>query len=307
MTGEVEAGDRTAAADFEAERPRLAGLAYRITGSRVDAEDIVQEAWIRFQRADPATVERPAAWLTTVVGRLALDRLRSASHVRETYVGPWLPEPVVLGDGSAHGTGDPADDVVLRDSLTMAFLVLLERLAPVERVVFLLADVFGVPFEEIAATVDRSPAACRQVASRARQRVRQDSPPRFQSSSEDAWTAAVAFFAAAQAGDLDALLATLADDVVMISDGGPERRAARHPVIGPDRVARLISNLAKRLPADIVVELVAVNGEPGLVASVGDDVHLVSSVEVVDGRVRRVRTMLNPQKVAATARRIVLR
>ena len=155
-----------------AERPRLLGLAYRITGSRIDAEDVVQEAWERARRAGVDEVDRPSAWLTTVVSRLALDRLRAAQRRRENYVGPWLPEPVVAVDEPTGPGADPAELVEMAESLTFGFLRVLESLTPVERVVFVMADVFGVPFGEIAAAVDRSPDACRQMASRARRRVR---------------------------------------------------------------------------------------------------------------------------------------
>lgn len=273
---------------FEEERPRLLGLAYRMTGSFAEAEDIVQDAWLRYERTGAETIERPAAWLTTVVSRLALDRLRAARHTRETYVGPWLPEPVVVA-------GDPAEQVELRDSLTMGFLLLLERLGPVERVVFLLADIFGLPFDEIAATVDRSPAACRQIASRARRRVREDRP-RFATSDAAAWEVALSFFAAAQAGDIDGLVAMLTDDSVLTSDGGANRRAARRPVLGPDRIGRLLINLGSRSPDDLEIALSTVNGAPGLVATHADGSFVVA-LGISEGRVHDVHIVLNPDKL----------
>jgi RNA polymerase sigma factor (sigma-70 family) len=160
-------------ATMVAERPLLVGLAYRITGSRVEAEDIVQEAWLRARRTDSATIDNPAAWLTRVVARLALDHLRSARHRRESYVGPWLPEPVLGGRNDAGTVDDPAVATELAESVTFGFLRVLETLGPLERVVFLMSDVFDVPFAEIARSVDRSPDACRQIASRARRRIRE--------------------------------------------------------------------------------------------------------------------------------------
>lgn len=295
-TGHRPAGS-DAVAVFEAERPRLLGLAYRVTGTLADAEDVVQDAWLRLDRTGIDTLERPAAWLTTVVGRLALDRLRAGQRARETYVGPWLPEPVVRPAGHTAHAADPADVVDLHDSLTLGFLVVLERLGPVERTVFLLADVFGVPFDEIATTVDRSPTACRQIASRARRRVR-DERPRFAASTEDAAGVATAFFAAFTDGDLDGLLATLDDDAVLTSDGGAETRAARRPVVGADRVGRLLTNLWSRRPEGIATEPVLVNGDPGIAATLGDLVGALLAVEVADGRVQRVRIVMNPAKLA---------
>jgi RNA polymerase sigma-70 factor, ECF subfamily len=276
---------------FEQERPRLVGLAYRITGSRVDADDIVQDAWLRWQATDRSAVERPAAWLTTVTSRIALDRLRSAQHRRERYVGPWLPEVAMT-------TSDPADQVELVESLTIGFLTVLERLSPVERVVFLLADVFQVPFAEIAEVVDRTPEACRQVASRARRRVA-EARPRFSATDDEAWQVTAAFLDAAVRGDLDALTAVLAPDVVELSDGGSARRAGRRPVVGIHRVSRLVLNLVKRdLRPDMEVQLALVNGQPGVIVTADGEVDLALACSVVDGLVDRIWVVLNPEKLA---------
>jgi len=303
---------------FGRERPRLVGLAYRITGSRLDAEDIVQEAWVRAQGADWASIERPPAWLTTVVSRLALDELRSARRRRETYVGPWLPEPIRTGGpgattgppgsaadprqprraGAADGgaESDPAVLVELAESLTYGFLRLLEALDPVERVVFLLADVFDTPYDEIAAAVGRTPAACRQVASRARRRVkagrvRRDPP-------EDAERVAHELLRAVTAGDVDHVLSLLAEDVVVVSDGGANVRAARRPVVGRQRVARFLVNITHQHGVT-GVEVATINGEPGVVMSVDDGQGLVVVVEVVDGRAHAIHAIRNPDKLAA--------
>jgi RNA polymerase sigma-70 factor (ECF subfamily) len=254
-----------------------------------DAEDVVQDAWLRWRRTDPASVERPAAWLTTVVSRLALDRLRSAQHQRELYVGPWLPEPVLA-------EADPDDSAEVAESLTLGFLVMLERLAPIERVVFLLADVFREPFGSIAPAVGRSEAACRQIASRARQRVRQERR-RFDPEPGAEDEVAAAFAKAAATGDVDGLLEVLAPDVVLLSDGGAAHHAARRPVVGPARVARFLVNTARRLPPGVAVEFARVNGTPGFVATIDGQPELVVALEL-DGRlVTRVLSVNNPDKL----------
>jgi RNA polymerase sigma-70 factor, ECF subfamily len=280
------------------ERPRLLGLAYRITGSRIDAEDVVQEAWERARRAGVDEVDRPSAWLTTVVSRLALDRLRAAQRRRENYVGPWLPEPVVAVDEPTGPGADPAHIAELAESLTFGFLRVLEALTPVERAVFVMADVFGVPFGDIAAVVDRTPDACRQVASRARSRVRDQR--RTSAAADDATQVADALVTALMAGDTDRVLSLLAPDVVLVSDGGAERHAARRPVVGPDRVGRLLVNLARRaVEFGVRYERRTVNGEPAAIVLWGDEPVYVVAVAVEAGRVTQVHTVVNPGKLAA--------
>jgi RNA polymerase sigma-70 factor (ECF subfamily) len=293
-----------AAAVFTAERRRLVGLAYRITGSLTDADDVVQEAWLRFQRTGPETVERPAAWLTTVVARLALDHLKAARHQREVYVGPWLPEPVVSDPSSVAQPG-PEEMAELAQSLTMGFLRVLESLGPVERVVFVLADVFDTPYAELAEVVGKSPAACRQLASRARKRVREGGPPRYQPPGEDVARTIGELLVATTSGDMDQVVRLLADDAVLVSDGGPNRRAARHPVKGPQRMARFLVNLGHRYE-QITMEPVALNGELGMVVYVGDERLLAMAVHVEDGKVRAIHSVLNPDKLAALDRDIDL-
>ncbi|MCU1499612.1 MAG: polymerase, sigma-24 subunit, subfamily [Acidimicrobiales bacterium] len=273
---------------FSHERSRLVGLAYRITGLRAEAEDIVQDAWLRWERADPATIDRPAAWLTTVTSRLALDRLKSARHTRETYIGPWLPEAATVEPG-------PADHAELAESLTIGFLAVLERLGPTERVVFLLADVFAVPFDEIAEVVDKSPEACRQLASRARQRVRTDRP-RFSHTGDAAWQVTAAFLAAAQAGDLDALVELLADDALVVSDGGANHHAARRPIVR-DRIPRFVTNLATRMTAEDSITPRLVNGQPGIVIERDGIPTLAMAFAVTDGKVTNIWTLVNPDKL----------
>jgi RNA polymerase sigma-70 factor (ECF subfamily) len=272
---------------FSAERPRLLGLAYWVLGSVTDAEDVVQEAWLRWAAADQAAVNRPPAWLTTVTTRLALDRLSSAQRQRECYVGPWLPEPVVVAPG-------PEEAAEVAESLTMGFLAVLEKLDPLSRVVFLLADVFDVPFDEVAATVGRTPASCRQLAVRARRKVRRTAPRRPSPGDQavvDRLLLAVA------TGDVEGAMELLADDVVLISDGGPTRRAARRPVVGPWRVGRLVVNLARRASPDASYLAITLNGGPGLWVSdpVFGDAAL--AFDVVDQRVRRIWIVNAPDKL----------
>ena len=221
---------------FTEARPRLVGLAYRILGSLADAEDVVSEVWFRWARADQDAIERPQAWLTTVTTRVALDHLRARQRRTVDYPGPWLPEPIV-------GTPGPEEVAELADSLTLGFLILLDELGPVERAVFVLAEVFAVPYDEIAEVVGKTPAACRQIASRARRRVRAADLPRASGPDRrivDELLGAVA------TGDIRGVLDRLAPDVVCVSDGGPLRRAARRPVVTAPRVARLLVNLARR-------------------------------------------------------------
>jgi RNA polymerase sigma-70 factor (ECF subfamily) len=286
MTGVVHHHDA-----FEHERSRLVGLAYRITGSRTEADDIVQDAWLRWNGTDRGAIERPAAWLTTVTSRLAIDRLRSARNRRETYVGPWLPEPTTLAP-------DPAEGIEAAESLTIGFLAVLERLSPTERVVFLLSDVFGVPFADIAEAVDKTPDACRQVASRARRRVREDRP-RFAPTDDDAWRIAVAFLSAAQQGDTEGLVGLLGNHAVAVSDGGATVRAARRPIVA-ERIPRFLVNLTRRgLAAGDDVVPVAINAQPGVTVTRRGRITLAMVVAVADGRIDRVWTVLNPAKLAA--------
>lgn len=297
---------------FEAERPRLLGIVYRMTGSYADAEDAVQDAWLRWRnvRAAREPIERPAAWLTTVVSRIALDRLRSAHSRREAYVGPWLPEPVhtaSLGcassrcasagcsSGSPGSAPDPSELAVLADSLRLGFLVLLDRLEPIERVVLLLADVFAVPFAEIATTVDKSPEACRQIASRARRQLRADGPTPKPTS---AATRSVVeqFLESLLGGDIARMISLSADDVVLTSDGGPNHRAARRPVLGPDRVARFLRNIAARR-GYWELEATTLNGDPAVVIRSFDRTTAAMVFEADDRVVRRVLIIVNPDKL----------
>jgi RNA polymerase sigma-70 factor, ECF subfamily len=272
---------------FEQDRPRLVGLAYRMTGTLADAEDVVQDAWIRWQSVDPATVSNPAAWLTTVTARLALDRLRTMRRRRETYVGPWLPEPLVTEEG-------PAEAAELAESLRLGFLTLLDELKPIDRVIFLLADVFTVPFADIAVAVGKSEAACRQIASRARRRVRRPGPERDLARDREIVDALMGTVAA---GDVEATLRLLAPDVVLVSDGGAERQAARHPLRGSDRVARFLINLGRRFAGEIAVHPAVVNGDAGVVVMLSGDVDFIIACDIEEGRVTSIWGVRNPDKL----------
>ena len=281
---------------FTDERPRLVGIAYRILGSLADAEDVVSEAWFRWERTDRSAVDRPVAWLTTVTTRVALDHLRARRRA-PGYPGPWLPEPLVDAPG-------PEEAAELSDSLTLGFLILLDELTPVERAVFVLAEVFAVPYAEIGAAVGKSPAACRQIASRARRRVRAADLPHGSAGDRqlvDELLIAVAV------GDVQGVLDRMAPDVVCTSDGGPHRRAARRPVVTAPRVARLLVNLGRRYRGRMEVTPVSVNGDAGFVIEVDGLVDQVLSCSVAHGTVVAVRIMRNPDKLRRVGEPVRLR
>lgn len=254
--------DNPAAVLFEMESAHLRSLAYRMLGTVDEAEDVVQEAWIRLQREDFSLLRNPAAWLTTVTSRLALDRLNSAQSRRETYVGPWLPEPSSVDPLLAQSI-DPAEQVVLAESVSIGFLSILERLSATERAVFLLREVFEVPMAEVAKIIEKAEPATRQIAKRARDRI-QAERPRFRPTPDDVDALVEAFLVTLASGDLEAFEALLVSDVVSISDGGANYRAARVPVVGSDRVARFYTNLIKRAQADNEVHYIKVGGQPAL-------------------------------------------
>jgi RNA polymerase sigma-70 factor (ECF subfamily) len=273
-------------------RGSLFGVAYRMLGSATEAEDVLQEAFVRWSRRGEGDVAAPSAYLTTIVTRLCIDQLRSARARRETYKGPWLPEPVELD------APDPAAGAELADSLSLAFLVLLEELQPVERAAFLLHDVFAYPYDQIAAIVDRSEAACRQLVSRARRRV--DKPRRrFDADRVHGRELTRRFLVACGTGDLDGLLDLLADDVVVWTDGGGQVRAALRPVTGPQRAARFLLSVARRVPDGVSPREVDLNGQPGLVFEDEGRVTVALTLDVLGGRVAVVRVVTNPQKLVA--------
>ena len=279
-------------------RPLMFSIAYRMTGSISDAEDIVQEAFLRLTRVlrDGTTIDSPKAYLATATTRLAISHLRSARVRRESYVGSWLPEPLV-GDAPAGGP-DPAERAEMSDSLSMAFLVLLESLTPTERAVFLLHEVFGYDYKEIAGITGKSEANCRQILARARHHV-DDGKPRFDASREQRDEVARRFFAAAEGGDMTALLELLAPDVVMVGDGGGKAWAIAQPLSGAERVARLVFGLYRRAPKmGVHVEPARVNDQPGGVSyDAGGRVVNVFVLDIADGLVQTVRSIVNPDKL----------
>jgi RNA polymerase sigma-70 factor (ECF subfamily) len=278
-------------------RPLLFSIAYRMLSSAGDAEDVVQDAYLRYHRAvaDGTEIESPKAYLSAVVTRLSIDLLRSARHRRETYVGQWLPEPL-LTDAAAP---DPAEQTAQADSLSMAFLLVLERLAPVERAVFLLHDVFGYEFADIAGIVDRSPQACRQVAVRARRYVNAERP-RFVASPAKRNELADKFLAALTEGDVDGLVALLAADAVVTGDSGGMRPSWPRPIVGRDNVVRLLLGLADQLRQAGVTDVrrAEVNGQPGaVVRDRGGALINVFSFDIVDGVVQAVRSVIARDKL----------
>jgi RNA polymerase sigma-70 factor (ECF subfamily) len=277
------------AAEFEALRPQLTRVAYGILGSLAEAEDAVQEAWLRLGRIDRAEIEDLRAWLTTVVGRLALDALGSARRRRESYVGEWLPEPLVEEED---------DEPTLDESVSVALLVVLERLSPAERTAFLLHDVFDLPFEKVAAVVGRSPAAVRQLASRARGHV-DAGKPRFPADRDEEARIVVAFATAWREGDHEALLGLLDPDAIMRSDGGGQVAAAGKPLLGADRIGRALvafARTADRRGEEPEARFVRVNGTAGLVVHDSTTTSVVS-LTIDSGRITAVDIVRNPDKL----------
>jgi RNA polymerase sigma-70 factor (ECF subfamily) len=282
--------------DLDEPRPLMFSIAYRMTGSVGDAEDIVQEAVIRTYRAagQGTIVESPKAFVTTTTTRLAIDHLRSARVQREAYVGTWLPEPL-LSD-PAPG---PAERAEMSDSLSLAFLVLLESLSPVERAVFLLREVFGYDYAEIARSVDKSEANCRQIFTRARRHIDQGRP-RFEASRRQGTELTERFLAALSGGgDIEAFIGLLAPDVVMYGDGGGKAPAARTPIHGREQVARLLRGLARQAERWIAEARPAqVNGQPGVIAYDRDGTLFgVIAFEYAGGQVQAIRSQINPDKL----------
>jgi RNA polymerase sigma-70 factor (ECF subfamily) len=276
-----------AAQTFDPHRTKLVRVAYRMLGSVADAEDVVQDAFLRWNEADRATVLQPEAYLRRVVTRLCLDQLKSARRRREVYVGPWLPEPVV-----------EAQEAPELDDITLPLMLALERLSPLERAAFLLHDVFGAPFEEVADTIGRTPAAARQLASRARTHVRA-ARPRFETSRERGMEIAEAFFAASRSGDMSGLSALLAEDVAMYSDGGGVRPAALRTLVGLEEVMMVHARLADlfaNTPSDLV-RYGLVNGLPGFVTREPDGMLQTTAFQIEGGRIAAIYIMRNPAKL----------
>lgn len=275
---------------FASHRGLLFGIAYRVLGSVADAEDVVQEAWVRWAAEPRDDVENARAYLTTVVSRLALNTLRTRRARREAYVGPWLPEPLV-----DPGSDDTADLALLSEDVSMAFLVVLESLSPLERVVFVLHDLFGFAYAEVAAATMRTEPAVRQLASRARRHVR-ERRPRFRTDPAEHARVTAEFMRVAVNGDPQGLLALMAPDVVVVTDGGGARKAALRPIEGAAKAARFLAAIAHETPG-VSWTAVRLNGRPGAVVELGGEILGTVELEVADGRITAVRAQLNPAKL----------
>jgi RNA polymerase sigma-70 factor, ECF subfamily len=278
--------NQDAASSFDPLRPKLIRIAYRMLGSVADAEDVVQEAFLRWIDADRQAVREPEAFLRRVVTRLCLDQLKSARHRRETYIGPWLPEPVV----------ETAEEAI--DDVTLPLMLTLERLSPLERAAFLLHDVFGVRFDEIAETIGREPATCRQLASRARTHVRA-ARPRFHMPKERGIEIAAAFFAASRGGDMQQLRSLLAADVTAYADGGGKTPAAMQPIVGLEAVMQVHASLVRIFAEkmSLIVRYGFINGLPGFVTIEQGDILQTTALEIEDGKIVGIYVMRNPDKL----------
>jgi RNA polymerase sigma-70 factor, ECF subfamily len=276
--------------DVAALRPRLFGIAYRILGTIGDAEDVVQDAYIRWTERGGESVRDAAAWLATVTARIAIDRGRTLARRRETYVGEWLPEPLI--------ERDPADEVDVADDLTIGFLRVLERLRPDERTALLLHDAFDYSHAEVAAILDKSEDAVRQMTSRARHRVHEERP-RFALDRRAAELAAKRFIAALRDADVDELRAVLAEDVIHVADGGGRVNAGRVPVVGIDNVSRLLIGLRAKFWGDLEIKLARVNGQPGFLLLQHPDGALFAAIglDFQADRINGIYAILNPDKL----------
>ncbi|WP_020671664.1 RNA polymerase sigma-70 factor [Amycolatopsis nigrescens] len=279
-------------AEFETQRGRLFGLAYRLIGSAEEAEDVVQDAFLRWNGVDQHEIERPSAWLAKVVTNLSLNRLTSARARRERYVGPWLPEPVAASSGDLG----PLETAEQRDSVSFAMLVLLERLTPTERAVFVLREAFGHSYAEIADVLSLTEPNCRQLHRRAGQRLA-ESRPRFSPDADQRRRLVERFLAAAEEGDVDGLTELLTADVVSWSDGGGKVRAGRRPVYGRDKVIRLYRGMYRKYLTDVQVTIEEVNGDPAVAGWYGGKLLGVLLPEFGDGRIQALRAVANPDKL----------
>jgi RNA polymerase sigma-70 factor, ECF subfamily len=292
----IENGAMTGSEPFLEHRSLLFAIAYRMLGSVADAEDVVQETYLRWRRAADKgeEIRSPKGWLTTTISRVCLDQLGSARVKREQYIGPWLPEPL------AGVTPDVAETVADFDTLSLAFLVLLESLSPKERAVFLLHDVFGYDFASIGEIVGESDAYCRQLAKRARAHMT-NRRPRFAADGARQDRLTAAFLRAVSEGDMPALIETLTDDVTVFSDGGGKVNAARKPVVGRDKVALFLTNLARLAPAGTSFRVEPINGQPGIVTLVDGVVRNVVTFDYTDSGIRTIYIVVNPDKLRPVA------
>jgi RNA polymerase sigma-70 factor, ECF subfamily len=285
------------AATFEAHRRHLTGLAYRMLGSLAEAEDAVQEAYLRWHRAEAGAVDHPRAFLSKVVTRLCLDHLKSARVRRESYVGPWLPEPILdTAALDAESASEYAHD------LSVALMLTLERLSPLERAAFLLHDVFDTPFDEIAEALGRDAAACRQLAARARIHVRA-ARPRFTASDDEGARLADTFRRAVRSGDVGAITQLLTEDAVLLTDGGGKRIAALNPIHGADKIARFFAGIVGKTPEANAwrYKPARINSLPGFIYAEPDGALQTAAFDVRDGRIAGIYVVLNPEKLSRIA------
>ncbi|MFJ7496564.1 RNA polymerase sigma-70 factor [Streptomyces sp. NPDC097727] len=289
----------TATDVFEDHRPVLTGVAYRMLGRIADAEDVVQEAWLRWSSASREEVREPRAFLVRITTRLAIDRLRQVQSRREAYVGPWLPEPLVTDFGPA--VPDTAEQAVLADSVSVAVLVVLESLSPLERAVFVLREAFGFPYAEIAATLDRTDAAVRQLAGRARHHV-EERKPRYDVDPTQRRDLTERFLAAAAGGDIEELLALLAPDVRLVGDSGGKSKAPLRVIESADKVGRFLFAVTHEQTQDLDIRFLELNGAPGLLVLSGGKPDSVFQVDVRDGLIQCVYIVRNPDKLSGLAR-----
>lgn len=285
--------------EFEGYRPYLFSIAYRMMGSASEAEDIVQDTYLRYRQAPSSEIRSLKSYLATLVTRLCIDHLKSARVQREEYIGPWLPEPLLTSGQESM----PFETAAQHESISLAFLVLLETLSPPERAVFLLHDIFAFDYQEIAGMIGKSPASCRQLGHRAKASIASRNH-RYEPSRETHLRLLNRFLLACQEGDVEGLKEILAQDVVNYGDGGGKVLAALRPVVGIDAVMRLWLSLTHKAPADLSITFEEVNGQPAVISWIGDRVYDVVSFEVVDGKIQAIRGILNPDKLAYIARQL---
>jgi RNA polymerase sigma-70 factor, ECF subfamily len=279
---------------FEQYRPLLFAIAYRMLGTVNEAEDMVQDTYLRYQAVDPATIQAPKAFLTTVISRLCLDYLRSAQVKREQYIGPWLPEP--LPTQAETSIPDPAETVEVHETLSMAFLILIQQLSALERAIFLLREVFDYGYDEIARIVGREEAACRQVFSRAKKHITENRP-RYESPPETHTALFAQFLQSCQTGDVESLKNLLADDVAIWSDGGGKATAATRPILGPTSVVVFIKSMMARATDETSFEILPLNGKLGLIVRHEGSIQFALQVDTDESHIRKIWITRNPDKL----------
>ncbi|MDP9893468.1 RNA polymerase sigma-70 factor (ECF subfamily) [Variovorax boronicumulans] len=282
---------------FDSHRRRLQGIAYRMLGSVAEAEEVVQDAWLRWHEADKASFDSAEAWLVTVVTRLSIDRLRAAKVQREHYIGAWMPEPTLT-----ESPDTPEESLERADNISVAFLAVLERLAPEARAAFLMREVFEADYDEVALTLGKSEAACRQLVHRAKTQV-QDARPRYQVSRETHQRLLRAFADAAARGSMQDLKALMTEEVELIGDGGGKVQSFSKVLTGNQRLAQLYYSLWRRMGPVVRMELVEINGEPGLLRFIDGELESAQTFEIEDDRIARIRVQRNPDKLARIAQR----